>query len=884
MATISDDNVVISVEVDSRDAEGKLKVIDSTIKEIGNNSEGAFSKTQASLVTLSSVVQLTQVAISALSTGVGTLIGSLDQAGKVEALSRSFDSLQESVGNNADQSLQKFRQTTQGLVSDLDLFTVANKAVLLNLPTEGFQEASASAIKLGKAMGIDAKQAIDDFTTGVGRGSVMILDNLGIIVNSEKAYNDYAESIGKTATALTDAEKKFAFATEAYKQITEASKNTAEVTLNASDRFSQLQVTLGNLGTELLIGLANNKELAQSLSELNTVIQSVDVTKLVNGLTSIINVASELISIMVQVGSVISDIPGFISETTASLKQGGQGFQQIKKDAEAFEKVADSIPAQLQTLNKGIANIKTTGDLTKLTADWVRFKNTIDSNSISSEKYGELAEKLKVKLQDVDKSTLSVTKATKDNASVVTGAYTPATNKATESTRQLNTELTEEAKLQKEVLEGFENLENIEINPQVQTEFIDTLASDFESSLASALGDALTTAFEGGNSEDFKSIAGDLGGQAGGALGEKMAESTFEVFRATLKGNRSDIQKALDDDFIKYGFGFGGFGLNTLVSSLIGGKDAEANARRAITNTINDAIKSARNDFGINLSSFYLEGGRDAFNPFVNEAGQITTAVGEQFELLSGDIQQTFANLAPALQSVFGLDALNLGQITEMFAVNFGGLTNNLNDLQLLFQSMGLSIEQIEEQLQNAFLTGDLTAEAFTSSLGQTRDLFAQGIPNAIGATDLAFQNLVSGGLQSGRQAFDALGDIASEAGEKGITTFTALRSDLLASGKSVSEVDKLLQALANNGIDSIEELKNISVEQTAGVVSSLNNMAFGFEAITADVKNLADEVEKIKSKKVDIEFNVKTNYDGNTQALLNNTTTGQYIPQIGNA
>ena len=45
----------------------------------------------------------------------------------------------------------------------------------------------------------------------MGRQSIMMLDNLGIIVDTQKAYDDYAKSIGKASSELTDQEKKIAF-------------------------------------------------------------------------------------------------------------------------------------------------------------------------------------------------------------------------------------------------------------------------------------------------------------------------------------------------------------------------------------------------------------------------------------------------------------------------------------------------------------------------------------------------------------------------------------------------------------------------------------------------------------------------------------------------
>lgn len=51
-------------------------------------------------------------------------------------------------------------------------------------------------------------EALDDIVTGLGRGSAMILDNLGIVVNQKEAQEEYAASLGKTVEQLSEAEKK----------------------------------------------------------------------------------------------------------------------------------------------------------------------------------------------------------------------------------------------------------------------------------------------------------------------------------------------------------------------------------------------------------------------------------------------------------------------------------------------------------------------------------------------------------------------------------------------------------------------------------------------------------------------------------------------------
>src|SRR5690606_17413735 len=90
------------------------------------------------------------------------------------------------------------------------LVKAANRSMLLGVAdtAEEMSTLMQIAAERGQAMGISVTQAFDDIVTGLGRGSALILDNLGILVDAEEANRAYAETLGKTASALTDAEKK----------------------------------------------------------------------------------------------------------------------------------------------------------------------------------------------------------------------------------------------------------------------------------------------------------------------------------------------------------------------------------------------------------------------------------------------------------------------------------------------------------------------------------------------------------------------------------------------------------------------------------------------------------------------------------------------------
>jgi hypothetical protein len=68
----------------------------------------------------------------------------------------------------------------------------------------------------------------------LGRGSALILDNLGIVIDLEEAYESYAAQMGKTANQLTDVEKKQAMVNRVMR---ETMNTGAEIVASPFDRI-----------------------------------------------------------------------------------------------------------------------------------------------------------------------------------------------------------------------------------------------------------------------------------------------------------------------------------------------------------------------------------------------------------------------------------------------------------------------------------------------------------------------------------------------------------------------------------------------------------------------------------------------------------------------
>ena len=81
--------------------------------------------------------------------------------------------------------------------------------------------------------------------------SKLMLDNLGIMLDTEKAYEDYAEELGKSASALDDNEKKIAFNNAAMKEAKRLVNEMGDEQITAADKMSKMNAQMANASAEM---------------------------------------------------------------------------------------------------------------------------------------------------------------------------------------------------------------------------------------------------------------------------------------------------------------------------------------------------------------------------------------------------------------------------------------------------------------------------------------------------------------------------------------------------------------------------------------------------------------------------------------------------------
>ena len=174
----------------------------------------------------------------------------------IEDMGRAFNNLSDAAGLSSD-TFDKLNQAVDGTVRKTNLMQQANNAMLLGIfeSSDQMAEMFDVAQRLGQALGRTASESIESLVTGLGRQSKLMLDNLGIVFDTNQAYEEYAGKLGKTASALTDQEKKQAFVNKAVAIANDLVKQSGNEVLSTNAKLDQLSVSFENLQADIGEGL-----------------------------------------------------------------------------------------------------------------------------------------------------------------------------------------------------------------------------------------------------------------------------------------------------------------------------------------------------------------------------------------------------------------------------------------------------------------------------------------------------------------------------------------------------------------------------------------------------------------------------------------------------
>ena len=244
----------------------------------------AKDKATAALKRLGAEVGLLGISLAALG-AAGLKLG--EGAARGLDLQRGF---MRSFGKDVKGNLDSLRESSKGTISDIELMASSNRASLLGV-TSSIDELNAimaASRVLGKDMGISMTQAFDNIVTGVGRGSPLILDNLGVLI---------PDAVKESIKQFDEATQKQLVMQEVVKQGSSLLQQYGGDTVTAADKIAQMKVSFKNAAT------AAGAALLPAIMKISNV-----VTPLINQFANFIKTNQGLINTILKVVGVMASL------------------------------------------------------------------------------------------------------------------------------------------------------------------------------------------------------------------------------------------------------------------------------------------------------------------------------------------------------------------------------------------------------------------------------------------------------------------------------------------------------------------------------------------------------------------------------------------------
>jgi hypothetical protein len=177
---------------------------------------------------------------------------------EVQRASRSLDNLAKSAGTSGQEITRSIQKASDHTIDRMSAMESANRALLMGVADtpEEFARITNVAVKLGRAMGVDATKSIDDFVTASGRQSKMIADNLGLMISMEDVQTEANRLMAENADLTESAAKKQAFLNV---MLTEGEAKTAglnDETEDAAIKLERMNAQLADLKANAALATA----------------------------------------------------------------------------------------------------------------------------------------------------------------------------------------------------------------------------------------------------------------------------------------------------------------------------------------------------------------------------------------------------------------------------------------------------------------------------------------------------------------------------------------------------------------------------------------------------------------------------------------------------
>lgn len=805
----SDKDITVKFTVDSSGAVSGVEGVGSALDGLGGK---AIAANQA--------LELVEKGFSFLKGAASLAIEALDQGAKINDVSEAFGRLSERAGTTADVFIEKLNAATLQTVDNFTLMKSANDALKANLTPEQFETVARAAKLFADETGGDTVQQMDALTRALATGKEGFLKLQGVTIDAARAAEEFRQKYNLSGE-LTEQQQLLANQQAAISALNQKLDEAGTKAAGAGDNLEQLNKILEDARNSFLAAFESSDVVRQSLVELKNAIKQIDFTALTAGLIGFINAVIKGIGYLKEFVLTLKDIATF--NFSGGLQR--QWESALKSQAESIAKQTSEIEKQKESLD----SLGNTG---------VNVFNLLEIPVQS------LAKDLRMSVD----TTAKLGTALKSIPTKPKKKWAPSDLLVDNFDRELD----------KEFEAAFRN-----IKVKLPVAFKISTQGGGAGSSATEAGKQYGEDFTDGTETSLLDQAWDI---TGGAIGQALVQGLEGDAKGALKGLGSNLGQMAGEHFGgPFGGAVGAFlgekigkGIfDGIIHVFGGGKNKDTRMRKALDKWLSEQLKgtgfSAIVDGQLKKIEDFNFGGSKAFNK-PNWA--------EYFQGLPAAAQDAFGGAAAVLAEKLNLDPALIGQFASVLSTNLGG---SINNLQVLMETLNITAEEAGKMIVQSFKEGALSAADAARYIDGVNQTMQKGIPDAVGAYDLAWKNMVAAGSKGGMMLIDSIRDIGEEMKQAGVKDIEGLKlkfQEMVKQGiLSQEQYDNFFKALAENGIESLDKLANASDETAIRIAASLEK-----NNVIKDMSSVGEQINKLPDKKV-VKIEVQTYFTGDPKA-----------------
>ncbi len=357
------EDLLIRIKADTDSAIKGIDDLTKSVDKLKKTEDGSWAKrSDAGFKDVTKSANGLSTTLKGLAAGLltfQTAMGAIDlakMAADAEQAGDAFERVVEGMGKNAIEEFERIKEASKGLISESDIRQSATTALSLGVPLEKLAELMEVARVKSREMGTDVKSAFADLATGIGRGSPMILDNLGLTLKLGDAYKNMAKELNKSVDQLTKQEQTLALTNAVIRAGAKSVERYSDATLTTKERMQAMNASLDDLKVKIGKALLPVMEDAvEAIGEWADSFDEADTKALTAGINSIVGAFKGLWSAVKLINDVAMpdwlagrEGAGYLDTVAEALGNIGEKLyriEQVTKSMTGAEKLKNDLEA-----------------------------------------------------------------------------------------------------------------------------------------------------------------------------------------------------------------------------------------------------------------------------------------------------------------------------------------------------------------------------------------------------------------------------------------------------------------------------------------------------------------------------------------------------------